>query len=71
MMFTDKAAILQAAATLAAAEQTISGQDRMGRRSPVERLIGILTEMEKRGLIPPGTTPSEPDPDYVPMTILS
>jgi CO dehydrogenase/acetyl-CoA synthase alpha subunit len=58
-MFTDEAAILQAAATLAAVVHTVrSAEATSGNRrytdSPVDALINVLREMEAKKIIAPG-----------------
>jgi hypothetical protein len=70
-MFKDEAAILQAAATLAAAQHTASAiresasTSAFGRAfaqpTPVDRLVKILREMESGGLILAGLAPPEPE----------
>lgn len=61
-MFKDEAAILQAAATLAAAHHTIKSAESQagGTRytdSPTDALINVLREMEAKKLIGPGQVP--------------
>jgi hypothetical protein len=63
-MFTDEAAILQAAATLAAVVHTVrSGEATSGNRrytdSPVDTLINVLREMEAKKIIAPGLAPAK------------
>jgi hypothetical protein len=70
-MFKDEAAILQAAATLAAASHTVSAlrESETSRRTGffrvdiVDRLGQVLRKMESNGLIPTGLAPAEPAPD--------
>ena len=69
-MFKDEAAILQAAATLAAADRTADAVGRAANPGPganlhgsnlrsVERLVLVLQDMEHLGLIPAGLAPSQ------------
>jgi hypothetical protein len=62
-MFTDEAAILHAAATLAAVVHTVrSAETRSGNArytdSPVDTLINVLREMEDKKIIAPGLAPT-------------
>jgi hypothetical protein len=71
-MFTDEAAILQAAATLAGAadiaratlssteSNTIRQISALSDISPVQRLINVLRDMQSHGLIPAGFVPDKP-----------
>lgn len=61
-MFTNEAAILQAAATLAAAHHTLKTEDLRTNRapytdSPTDALLNVLREMESKKLIGPGLVP--------------
>ena len=64
-MFMDEAAILQAAATLAAAKHTDAGAiaratGDSSRKDPVDRLLIVLASMAKKGLIAPEHAEFEP-----------
>lgn len=72
-MFKDEAAILQAAATLAAADRTAVALARNSAPGPVrgamgqdlnavERLLNVLRQMEREGLIPSGLAPPPTQP---------